>query len=289
MRRTVIRCAMGLLFFVLAIALVSFCIVYVQGTRRPDGVPQYVALGSSYASGPGLKPHSAGSPLLCGRSDANYAHLLARQRGLALVDVTCAGSTTEHVLHGGQYFQAAQISAVTAQTRLVTITIGGNDVFYLGNLTALSCGEVPSKLEIVARMCRPVADKAVALGFARLAKNLRLISADVHRRAPSARLLFINYLTVLPTAGSCERLRLSGADADRMRAVAIKLIETTKQAASASGAQVIDVAKLSQRHDVCSADPWLNGRHPTAILAAPLHPNPEGMQAVANAIDQALR
>jgi lysophospholipase L1-like esterase len=278
----------GALGLVAAIALLLFGVVYVQGVRRPVGTPDYVALGSSYASGPGLPPRAAGSPFLCGRSDANYAHLLARKRGLALVDATCAGATTEHVLHGGQYFQSAQLDAVTAQTRLATITIGGNDIFYLGNLTALSCGPNPSTLESITGLCRQTGEPAVAQGFARLARNLRTISSEVHRKAPRARLVFVTYFTVLPDSGSCARVPLSGTDAARMRAVATRLAAMTRQAAAASGAEVVDIAALSRGHDICAADPWLNGRHPPALLMAPLHPNAEGMQAVADAIDRAL-
>ena len=53
-------------------------------------MPTYVALGSSFASGPGI------DPLLdarCGRSGSNYAHLVAERLGYDLVDVTCGGAT----------------------------------------------------------------------------------------------------------------------------------------------------------------------------------------------------
>lgn len=276
------------LTILLLVVLAGFGIVYVQGRSRPAGSPFYVALGSSYASGPGLAPRSPGSPFLCGRSDGNYAHILARKRKLALVDVTCAGATTEHVLRGSQYFQSAQVDAVSADTRLVTMTIGGNDVSYLGNLSALSCDGRPSLLGLVSGGCEPVADAKVEKAFAGLRAKLEAISAEVHRRAPRARILFVNYLTVLPPTGTCSRLGLTVADADRMRTIAARLAAVTKDAARASDAGLVDLATLSRDHGVCATAPWLNARHPTGALTAPLHPNTAGMHAAAAAIDASL-
>ena len=42
----------------------------------------YVAMGSSFAAGPGLPPRAPGSPRRAGRSAGNYAHLVASALGL---------------------------------------------------------------------------------------------------------------------------------------------------------------------------------------------------------------
>ena len=49
---------------------------------------RYVALGSSMAAGPGIRPSAAGAPFGSGRSARNYAHLVAQRLNLDLVDVT---------------------------------------------------------------------------------------------------------------------------------------------------------------------------------------------------------
>lgn len=53
---------------------------------------------------------------------------------LSLADMTSSGATTTEVLHGGQYLQGAQIDALSENTQLVTLTTGGNDVSYVGDL-----------------------------------------------------------------------------------------------------------------------------------------------------------
>lgn len=50
--------------------------------------------------------------------------------GLNLVDVSCGGATTAHIL-GAWSELAPQIDAVTSDTKLVTVTIGGNDLNYV--------------------------------------------------------------------------------------------------------------------------------------------------------------
>jgi len=60
-------------------------------------VPTYVAMGSSFASVPGVEPivHAG-----CGRSGNNYAHPVAQRLGYDLVDATSGGPTVDHVLSG---------------------------------------------------------------------------------------------------------------------------------------------------------------------------------------------
>src|SRR3954463_13481026 len=99
----------------------------------------YVALGSSFASGPGIEPILDPG---CGRSSANYAHLVAERLGYELVDVTSGGATVDDVLSRPQALLLGgrvppQIEALRPDADLVTLTVGGNDVDYL--LTLLRC------------------------------------------------------------------------------------------------------------------------------------------------------
>ena len=71
-----------------------------------------------------------------------------------MVDVSCSGATTAHILKrwGGL---PPQIDAVTPAARLVTVTIGGNDVGYVGGLMAASCdADAASLSAAAAAMCK---------------------------------------------------------------------------------------------------------------------------------------
>ncbi|HTT55406.1 MAG TPA: hypothetical protein VMH35_28790 [Streptosporangiaceae bacterium] len=65
-----------------------------------------------------------------GRSAGSYAHVVARALGLDLADVTYSGAASSDILDRSAAGQPAQLDAVTPDTRLVTITAGGNDVGY---------------------------------------------------------------------------------------------------------------------------------------------------------------
>lgn len=276
---------LGALLLVFAALLLH---LWLEG-RPPQGRAQYVAMGSSFAAGPAITQAAADSPWFCARSRDNYAHQLARQRGLSLVDVSCGGATTRHILAGGQLMQPPQIDAVTADTELVTVTIGGNDIAYLGQLMAMGCDESTSWLLHRIGACRVRSAEEMQQALRILRGQLSAIAAELRRRAPRAQRVFVTYQTVLPDSGTCERLGLDEQEAMQMRAIAAELAEVTRQAAEANDMQLLDAAQLTRGHDVCAAAPWMNGLHPPGgLLAAPLHPTLEGMAAVADGLDRLL-
>ena len=252
---------------------------------------RYVAMGSSFAAGPGVGTPEAGSPSRCQRSTANYAHQLARALSLALTDVSCGGATTAHIL-GPWNELPPQIEAVSPDTKLVTITIGGNDVGYIGGLIGGSCrflGTVPVGGPN-GRPCftlPPSSEEA----WTKVEESMRQIAAEVRRRAPGTRLVFVDYLSVLPERGTCAATPLAQEQADASRAVAARLAAVTARAAQQSGAELVRASALSKGHDACAREPWMTGfpDPKSAWKSPPYHPNLAGMTAVAAALRQLLR
>ena len=115
----------------------------------PTRGTRYVAIGSSFAAGPGITPPATGRPTKARQSQRNYPHLVSRQCGLDLHDVTSSGATVENVLHTSQFGQPPQIAAVTARTDLVTITIGGNDIGYIPSRIAACPPDWISKVPVL--------------------------------------------------------------------------------------------------------------------------------------------
>lgn len=247
--------------------------------RAPAPGARYVAMGSSFASGPGLNPMSPDAPPRCGRSSINYAHLVAKRLRLALTDVTCGGATTAHIL--GRWDELLpQIDAVTADTELVTLTVGGNDVSYIGTLMVASCAAASP----ASASCAPIPPPPSEAMWAADEAALRRIVADVRRRAPRARLILVDYFTPLPAAGECAATPLPPGQANLSRAVGLRLASMTARVALETRTELLRVSMLSQRHDPCSADPWLVGYPPPGSSAVPYHANPRGMAAVADAL-----
>ncbi len=260
--------------------LFAFGVLLLARAAAAADLAQYVAMGSSYAAGPGILPMVEGSPPRCARSALDYAHVLAHLRSLSLVDVTCSGATTADVLHAGQFSQPAQLDAVTAQTHLVTVTIGGNDVFFMANLMGLSCDRS------AAASCAVRSDAEVDARFASLPDSLRQIVAGARMRSPAVRVVFVTYFTALPEQGTCDRIALTPEQADHMRAAAARLATITRDVAKESGSGLVDVALLSRGHDACSKDPWVLGaRRQPGSLIPPFHPTRQAMQAVGDALN----
>jgi hypothetical protein len=241
---------------------------------------KYVAMGSSFAAGPGVTTQADDPPTRCTRSRDNYAHQLARRRGLKLTDVSCSGATTAHIL-GPWNELKPQLDAVDADTRLVTVTIGGNDVRLTGGLNAEACQTAG------ASNCAPLPAPPSAQEWADLESHLGQIAAEVHRRAPAARLVFVDYTTVLPAAGTCPALSLTADQAAASREVNRHVVEITAKVARASGSTLVTASAVTAPHDVCSAAPWANG-YPPAPGGAAFHPRIEAHTAIAEALDREI-
>lgn len=88
----------------------------------------YVALGDSYSSAAGVAPFDPTAPPACSRSLLNYPHdIAARTQPASFTDVTCSGADTTDFSSSQTAGAPPQLDAVTKDTRLVTMTIGGND------------------------------------------------------------------------------------------------------------------------------------------------------------------
>jgi lysophospholipase L1-like esterase len=201
---------------------------------------------------------------------------------MSFVDATCSGSTTDHILGRGRGFLEPQIDGVTSETKLVTITSGGNDVSYIGDMMRA----VWRRKSWLARVMGGGTGSVAERDFARVSDNFERIVREIGRRAPGAMVLLVGYPILAPAIGTCKALGIDGREAEMARQVAAQLGSATRDAAQRTGAVFLDMEALSAGHDVCSAEPWVNGAAPDH--GAAFHPNSAGAQAVADAILQAL-
>ena len=248
----------------------------------------YVAMGSSFAAGVGIGPLRPGSPERCGRTTNNYASLTAARFSLALDDHSCSGATTAHLLRGWDDL-LPQLFGVRPDTRLVTITVGGNDLGYMGLLFAASCD--PAAGLTVGNANRPCPAPPPLPGeadYAALEANLVQIARSVRAIAPAARVIFIQYVTLVPEQ-LCNATPISAEAAANARQLARRLAAVTASAAAAAGAEVLAADQLSASHTPCDADPFSNGFVvASARPGAPWHPTAEGHQAIAEALAAVL-
>ena len=244
----------------------------------------YVALGSSFASGPKIPRRVAGSPRAAGRSDHNYAHLVAGALDLALTDVTFSGAVTADLLHPNQLGYPAQLEALTPTTRLVTLTCGGNDLAYIPYLVATSIPRplrmLPGGRTLTAALDTTQLDEhAEALG-----ENLQLICARIRQRAPHARVLFTDYPALVPPATDASPAPFTDATASDARRIADTLSTVVERHARENRFEFVPAAQASRDHHAWAEVPWTSRMTLMPWAAAPYHPNAAGMRAVADMI-----
>lgn len=240
---------------------------------------QYVAMGSSFAAGPQLGAPKPDTPSRCRRDQRNYATLLAGRLGLDLIDATCSGATTEHIL-GPWNELPAQLDALTPDTRLVTVTIGGNDVNYVRNLYVAGCD--PAQ-----HTCPPLLLPSES-DWQALKSRLIAIGHEVRSRSPKATLIFVEYVTLVPDGTVCAAVPFSEGKAETMREQGKRLAAVTAQAAQETGAMLLRTGVLSAHHTPCDADAWSTGA-PNTGPGAPWHPNAAGMRGIADALLRKLQ
>ena len=284
------RGLLKLVLILIAIALIGavglFGVLVWQGHRAPTGNPHYVALGSSFAAGLGLGDRAPDSPLVCMRSVNGYPQQLARMLKLPLLDMSCSGATTTHLLSGGQMFQGPQIDAVTQDTALVTLTTGGNDVSYVGDMTFMAGRNGSSLTGWGLRRFWKGPRTFEQRDFAALESTLLATLRELRLRAPRAKIVVVTYPVILPPQGTCDKLGLSADEVATMRLVGERLADVTRSAAKSAGVIVVDMAALGEGHDACSTEPWVNGARDVA--GSPFHPTLAGAEATAKAIAAAL-
>lgn len=270
------------MFAVLLSLVLAGCAASMHAPRpSPIEGARYVAMGSSYAAGAWIGAIVPGSPERCGRTVNNYAHLLAQRLKLDLTDVSCGGATTAHIL-GRWSDLPAQMDAVTSDTQLVTVTIGGNDVGYVRDLIMATCRK---KSTALAGAPCPQLQPPSKADWISLDQHMREVAREVKRRAPRARLIFVDYLSIIPSKGLCDAVPLGAKQATVSRETFRHLAALTARVARQERAILLPAGKLSERHDGCSAEPWAVG---LTTRGAPWHPTAAGHAAIAEALNERL-
>ncbi len=111
---------------------------------------------------------------------------------------------------------------------------------------------------------------------------------EIKRRAPRATVVLVGYLRLAPERGSCPELPLAVGDYAVGRRIGEALSQAQRRAATSTGVRFVDMYSASRGHDICSSDPWVNGRVTDRQRALSYHPFESGMKADADQVLAAL-
>ncbi|RKR74685.1 SGNH/GDSL hydrolase family protein [Frondihabitans australicus] len=275
----------------------------------------YVALGDSYAAGYGLSHLTKQPVAACDQSGLDYPHRIAAALGLRLTDVTCAGATTANVIDTKQNGAAPQIDALSARTRLVTISIGGNDSGLFS--TAQSCialskngpifGASSSTTTCKSEFVTKGHDALTSAIETKTAKGLAATFRAIKHRAPNAAVVVIGYPAVFPDRANtpksgCYRplvdsesladgfpkdaFPFTATDVAYLHGVQVVLDRVTAEQAAKAGVTYVSTLAGSEAHSGCATTgSYISGISLTAseyfksisLQTGALHPNSRGV------------
>ena len=237
----------------------------------------YVAMGDSFSAGPFIGTMRT-DPQGCARSKDNYPAFLADWLDVAsYTDVTCSAATTADLYSPMTLFDGGtttpQIDAVSADTDLVTIGIGGNDFSIYDGL--IRCQQPGAAC--------PVAE--LGADARKVAGRVEQAVRRIGKIAPDAEVYVVGYPDILPTEGTCQAVGASPEVLGPVTEVAGLLNASLREGAAAAGASYVDMEAVSEGHDVCAKGrAWVNGPRFRVGVAAPFHPKVNGMRAVATEV-----
>jgi lysophospholipase L1-like esterase len=269
------------------------------GEVRPDAgglSGPFVALGDSFAAGNLIPSSPTGTPAGCMRSSHNYGADAAAALGMTdYVDATCTGATTASMTQSESVALGTnqpQFDALAADDSVVTLTIGGDDIGFLGIL------ETCAKLSLTDVSGNPCQRHYQAGGTDQLvaainaaAPEVAAVLQEIKARAPDARVLLVGYPDILPTTGDgCYPLvPFAHGDVPYLRGIEVDLNQMLAAAAAANGVTFVDTYQATIGHDACTGASTkdVESLVPTS-LAYPFHPNQRGEQVMAEQVVAAL-
>ncbi|MBV9843874.1 MAG: SGNH/GDSL hydrolase family protein [Kutzneria sp.] len=229
--------------------------------------PGYVALGDSYASGTGTREYIDAN---CQRSAYAYASLVAPRIGATLSFQACSGAKTQDVLNN-------QVGALTADTKYVTVEIGGNDIGF---------ADVIKQCALPFKDCTGDINDAENKIRTTLPGSLDAVYTQIHNRSPNAKVVVVGYPRLF-NGQECNVLaRISPQEQAQLNSGADLLDDTIKGRASAHGFAFLDVRSAFTGHAVCDNPEWINGL--SNPIGESYHPNRDGHAAMARLVQPAL-
>jgi lysophospholipase L1-like esterase len=255
----------------------------------------FVALGDSFAAGDLIPASPSGTPAGCLRSSHDYGADAAAALGITFINATCTGATTADMTRPQSVLLGTnppQLKFLAQDDSVVTLTIGGDDIGFLGIL------ETCAKLSLTDPFGHPCQQRYTAGGTDQLlaavnatAPKVAAVLAQIRVRAPHARVLLVGYPDILPSTGDgCWPLvPFAFGDVPYLRGIELAVNQMLASTAAATGVTFVDTYTATIGHDACASPSVkdVEGLVPTSP-AYPFHPNQRGQQIMAGQVLAAL-
>jgi lysophospholipase L1-like esterase len=263
-------------------------------TAELAGGERLLALGDSFSSGQGAGSYEHGSTgrgNTCFRSRDAWPQVLAETVGATpLASLACSGATirglTRDRADGEVERRTSQISRISSNPTIVTVTVGGNDVGFADVLSECVLG-ADCTTSYRAPSGGTLEDEIAAVG-----RRLPSVYRAIRGAAPGARVIVAGYPRILPEAlpsqaGNCAAWRqITEAEVRFLNAATRSLNTAIERAARAAGVEFVDVSEAFDGRELrCTGPTYMNRlRLRTRLFPASFHPTAEGHARLAELI-----
>jgi lysophospholipase L1-like esterase len=206
---------------------------------------QYVALGDSYSSGLGTREYYDSG---CKRSNHAYAKIIDVERANTDVNLqACSGARTGDVINN-------QLGPLSATSRWVTITIGGNDAGF--SSVIIECAQPSWSSD-----CHGAIDDAQAYINNTLKGRLNAVYDAIKARAPNATVIVLGYPRLFMGVDCNGGTWFSSSEMTRLNQTADLLRTRIQEQVATEGSRFVfkDAIPPFIGHAVCSSSEWING------------------------------
>lgn len=309
------------------IGLVVIGILVFRSSSSSSSKLHVVAMGDSYSAGVGLGEVTVAD---CDRDQAAYgprAAALLEDRDVEVGLVACSGAVTANIIEPQRIrvrrddvTVPPQLDAVSGDTDVATLTIGGNDIDFAGKVIDCLLGSCNEELLDI----DPASNEDPLLTWELLQERLSARYLDIRREMhPDGSLFVLSYPIPFEITG-VPLETCAGFDANEMlaaNALSTKLGDTIEAAIDEANAALEDeglpghvafvdwrvgdrlaggyLAPNGEAYDyidspngICSDGPYLNGFDPATIISGDtsnnFHPNVAGYEFAAAELSDAI-
>ncbi|SJX62617.1 uncharacterized protein SRS1_13411 [Sporisorium reilianum f. sp. reilianum] len=263
-----------------------------------------ISLGSSFAAGPGIPPQVDKD---AGRSLNNYPSFFARRLDLdphdaaQFLDLTVSGATLLNLISqpqtAGNTVYPPQLDSLPdlapgdqGSDLVITITGGGNDLFYIGSMFAYTLkhtlwGRFVTRFLMSNEQKESLSHPTIATPQEVL-ERFSLLLDSITQKYPKATVYLVEYFAVMgPDTVAARDVGWDQQQIDSYIEIADLLQDLYAKAAKPRpNVHIVPLAQESKReHALGSKNPWVSdGSFCKFYAGGAYHPNEKGMRAAAD-------
>ncbi|RMX79591.1 hypothetical protein D0869_08196 [Hortaea werneckii] len=228
------------------------------------------------------------------RSGRNYPSQLAKSLKAELTDLTSSGATLLEVLEESQTtfcgeILSPQLSRLSSDTDIVTLTGGGNDLGYSKGMLYDAFLSFSGPMRNMARNL--LSEPKTGISIDELVDRFTAVFDAVHHTAPKAKVYLVQYISIFGTdSRPGPGLPLTWEQIGFYRQMGVLLDRAYEKAAvlRADFVELVPVASFSEGHEVGSTEPWIS-EFTWKNGMIQFHPNVAGHTAIAEHLESMLQ